>query len=167
MLALYFVLLPKTPGVLLVNEEVQMFNSSSTTGAPIVDGMFSFTFEVYNPNRVKVDFGNSTAQVFYEGVQLGNGTIPSFSEAKKTAQNKTVDVLFQTAIPSANQAAFSSAYQLGMVTLEVKYALTGRIRIWGIASPKAKVTTTCSISVSVFTRELTGKICHSSKAYST
>eukprot|EP00271_Cylindrocystis_brebissonii_P013599 TRINITY_DN3357_c0_g1_i1.p1 TRINITY_DN3357_c0_g1~~TRINITY_DN3357_c0_g1_i1.p1 ORF type:complete len:213 (-),score=8.25 TRINITY_DN3357_c0_g1_i1:346-984(-) len=169
--ALYFILDPKVPEVSLVNQSVQQFNSSlisaSATNLYAVSGEFSLTFQFKNPNRLKLDYSNTTVLISYPTTYLllSNFTIPGFNQPAHDTRNVTVSPSFLTPIPTNVSPSFLADYANGTVPLTMAAKVGGKIDIWGITSPKAGVTMTCDMELDVYTRVIRQSKCSISDPY--
>ncbi|XP_050377951.1 uncharacterized protein LOC126795162 [Argentina anserina] len=132
----------KTPKVRLGAIDIQSLNSVSAT--PSFDTTFTTEIRVKNTNWGPYKFDASTATFMYQGVAVGQVSIPKTKAGMRST--KTIDVtvsLNSNGLPSSN---LGSDLNAGILTLSSQAKLTGKVELMFIMKKKKSANMDCTIA---------------------
>jgi hypothetical protein len=77
----WLVIRPHLPEFRVTSLSVSSFNASSSSSS--VSGNWNARFQVYNPNKLKISYGDIQSSIYYKSEFLSQTRIPPFKQAKK------------------------------------------------------------------------------------
>ncbi|PRQ17559.1 putative Late embryogenesis abundant protein, LEA-14 [Rosa chinensis] len=145
----------KTPKVRLGEINVQSLNSVPAT--PSFDTSFTTQIRVKNTNWGPYKFDASTATFVYQGVAVGQVSIPK-SKAGMRSTKKIISVSLNTdGMPSSS--TLGSALNSGILTLTSQAKLTGKVELMLIMKKKKSAAMDCTIAFDLTTKTVKSLQC--------
>ncbi|PRQ19949.1 putative Late embryogenesis abundant protein, LEA-14 [Rosa chinensis] len=139
----------KTPKVRLGQINVKSFNSVPTT--PSFDTTFTTQIRVKNTNWGPYKFDASTATFMYQGVAVGQVSIPKRKAGMRSTKKISVAVSLNTdGIPSSS--TLGSELNSEILTLTSQAKLTGKVELMLIMKKKKSANMDCTIAFDLSTK---------------
>ncbi|KAM5572328.1 hypothetical protein ABKV19_012409 [Rosa sericea] len=146
----------KTPKVRLGEINVQSLNSVPAT--PSFDTSFTTQIRVKNTNWGPYRFDASTATFVYQGVAVGQVSIPKSKAGMRSTKKISVSVsLNADGMPSSS--TLGSALNNGILTLTSQAKLTGKVELMLIMKKKKSATMDCAIAFDLTTKTVKSLQC--------
>ncbi|CAN0825068.1 hypothetical protein LINGRAHAP2_LOCUS290 [Linum grandiflorum] len=113
---------------------------------------------VKNPNAASFRYGNTTTEVYYRGVSVGevHGPPGSVGARRTVSMNVTVDISTGRVMESPD---FGADFGSGVLNLETWSRIPGRMKVAGIVKRHVTVQLNCSVSVDVTNWSFRGEKC--------
>ncbi|KAI5064458.1 hypothetical protein GOP47_0021128, partial [Adiantum capillus-veneris] len=162
----YLLLQPKAPNFSVARAYITQFN---VTMQPIKAGAgegrnvgvkqpsfylqtdLNFTAEIKNPNKkIGIYFEQVDVGLGYEGLKVGNGSLPSFYVGVKASTEIELQVKGQDApLPEKAGLGLQKAMNTSdKMWVQVELAMRARIRVWGRRSKAFKALVYCNVEMS-------------------
>ncbi|PRQ19953.1 putative Late embryogenesis abundant protein, LEA-14 [Rosa chinensis] len=139
----------KTPKVRLGQINVKSFNSVPTT--PSFDTTFTTQIRVKNTNWGPYKFDASTATFMYQGVAVGQVSIPKSKAGMRSTKKINVAVSLNTdGIPSSS--TLGSELNSEILTLTSQAKLTGKVELMLIMKKKKAANMDCTMAFDLSTK---------------
>ncbi|XP_062025580.1 uncharacterized protein LOC133741883 [Rosa rugosa] len=139
----------KTPKVRLGQINVKSFNSVPST--PSFDTTFTTQIRVKNTNWGPYKFDASTATFMYQGVAVGQVSIPKSKAGMRSTKKINVAVSLNTdGIPSSS--TLGSELNSEILTLTSQAKLTGKVELMLIMKKKKSANMDCTIAFDLSTK---------------
>ncbi|XP_062029582.1 uncharacterized protein LOC133745513 [Rosa rugosa] len=146
----------KTPKVRLGEINVQSLNSVPAT--PSFDTSFTTQIRVKNTNWGPYKFDASTATFVYQGVAVGQVSIPKSKAGMRSTKKISVSVSLNTdELPSSS--TLGSELNSGILTLTSQAKLTGKVELMLIMKKKKSATMDCTIAFDLSTKTVKSLQC--------
>ncbi|XP_024173838.1 uncharacterized protein LOC112179607 [Rosa chinensis] len=146
----------KTPKVRLGEINVQSLNSVPAT--PSFDTSFTTQIRVKNTNWGPYKFDASTATFVYQGVAVGQVSIPKSKAGMRSTKKISVSVSLNTdGMPSSS--TLGSALNSGILTLTSQAKLTGKVELMLIMKKKKSAAMDCTIAFDLTTKTVKSLQC--------
>lgn len=164
-LVAWLVLKPKSPQYNVTSVSIQDLtvtqgtSSSSGNSTVFLDSTLSLNLLTKNPNRVEINVKNSTVDLFFQTLQIGQAFIPAFTQGKNSEKNVTIAATVTNVDLLGESSNFLAAYNNNSVPLTTSSVIKGNVKIWGITSPEFKGTLKCNLNIDPQTRNLLSKSC--------
>jgi hypothetical protein len=91
--------------------------------------------------QVEINVKNSTVDLFFQTLQIGQAFIPAFTQGKNSEKNVTIAATVTNVDLLGESSNFLAAYNNNSVPLTTSSVIKGNVKIWGITSPEFKVST--------------------------
>ncbi|KAL6177327.1 hypothetical protein ACLB2K_048853 [Fragaria x ananassa] len=146
----------KTPKVILGEINVQSLNSVPAT--PSFDTSFTTQIRVKNTNWGPYKFDASIATFMYQGVAVGQVSIPKSKAGMRSTKKISVSVILNTdALPSSS--TIGTELNSGILTLTSQAKLTGKVELMLIMKKKKSATMDCTIAFDLSTKTVKSLQC--------
>ncbi|XP_050367932.1 uncharacterized protein LOC126786215 [Argentina anserina] len=146
----------KTPKVRLGEINVQSLISIPAT--PSFDTSFTTQIRVKNTNWGPYKFDSSTATFLYQGVAVGQVSIPKSKAGMRSTKKISVSVNLNTdALPSSS--TLSNELNSGVLALTSEAKLTGKVELMLIVKKKKSANMDCSIAFDLSTKTVKSLQC--------
>ncbi|KAK9927090.1 hypothetical protein M0R45_024292 [Rubus argutus] len=139
----------KTPKVRLGEIDIQSLNSVPAT--PSFDTSFTTQIRVKNTNWGPYKFDATTATFLYQGVAVGQVSIPKSKAGMRSTKKINVEVSLNTdGLPSSS--TLGSELNSGILTLTSEAKLTGKVELMLIMKKKKSASMDCTIAFDLSTK---------------
>ncbi|MCO5592962.1 hypothetical protein L7F22_046966 [Adiantum nelumboides] len=157
---LFFLLLhPKLPKYTITQAEMKKFSMSNiTTGAQsavagtlLLNAEVNFLVRLENPNKkIGIDYRSVRAALFYEGLNIGEGSIPRFYQGHRNTTYMELPLVGHniTLTPTLGTTLRESLANEDSLTLLARVITQVRIKIGHYKSHTSKVRVKCRIQIS-------------------
>ncbi|KAM5572329.1 hypothetical protein ABKV19_012410 [Rosa sericea] len=146
----------KTPKLRLGAINVQDFNSAPAT--PSFDTTFTTQIRVKNTNWGPYKFDAGTITFMYQGVAIGQVTVPKSKAGMRSTKKMNVEVtLNANGLPSSSN--LGSELNSGVLTLNSQAKLTGKVELMLIMKKKKSATMDCTIAFDLSTKTVKSLEC--------
>ncbi|XP_062025737.1 late embryogenesis abundant protein At1g64065-like [Rosa rugosa] len=146
----------KTPKVRLGTTNVQNLNFVPTT--PSFDTTFATQIRVKNTNWGAYKFDAGIATFMYQGVAVGQVSIPKSKAGMRSTKKINVEVsLNSNGLPSTSN--LGSELSSGVLTLTSEAKLTGKVELMLIMKKKKAATMNCAMKVDLSTKTIQALEC--------
>ncbi|KAL6181886.1 hypothetical protein ACLB2K_048534 [Fragaria x ananassa] len=149
----------KTPKVRL--GEINVLDFKSVPATPSFDTTFTTQIRVKNTNWGPYKFDASTVTFMYQGVAVGQVTVPKSKAGMRSTKKMNVDVsLNANGLPSSSN--FGSELNSGVLTLNSQAKLVGKVDLMLIMKKKKSATMDCMIGFDLSTKTVKSLQCKKS-----
>lgn len=151
----------KKPQIHVENISLESFNGNISLNIPptfTLNVTLGLVVSITNPNKVGFKYTNSTAHLFYRGVDVGLVPIPPGQiGAGGTEQiSSTLTLLADRLI--TNTHIFSDLIS-GSLSFSTTTDISGRIDFFHIFKHHVDTSTVCNITISILNKSIDGAVC--------